>query len=49
MSYEAEENNVNIVGVSIPFWDLDWSYDNQPEEGVEQIDRKVNFGINYNW
>jgi len=28
---------------------LDWSYDNQPEEGVEQIDRKVNFGINYNW
>ena len=28
---------------------LDWSYDNQPEEGVEQVDRKVNFGINYNW
>ena len=44
------------VGLSIPVNDkvdttisLDWSYDNQPEEGVEQIDRKVNFGINYKW
>ena len=44
------------VGLSIPVTDnvdttisLDWSYDNQPEEGVEQIDRKVNFGINYRW
>ena len=25
----------------------DWSFDNQPEEGNESIDRKVRFGINY--
>ena len=44
------------IGLSIPVTDkldtkisLDWSYDNQPEEGLEQIDRKVNFGINYKW
>jgi putative salt-induced outer membrane protein YdiY len=44
------------IGLSIPVTDkvdttisLDWSYDNQPEEGVEPIDRKVNFGVNYNW
>ena len=44
------------IGLSIPVTDkvdttisLDWSYDNEPEEGVEQIDRKVNFGVNYRW
>jgi putative salt-induced outer membrane protein YdiY len=44
------------IGLSIPVTDsvdttisLDWSYDNQPEEGVEPIDRKVNFGVNYKW
>jgi putative salt-induced outer membrane protein YdiY len=44
------------IGLSIPVTDkvdatisLDWSYDNQPEEGIEPIDRKVNFGVNYNW
>ena len=44
------------IGLSIPVTDtlgtkisLDWSYDNQPEEGLEQIDSKVNFGINYKW
>ena len=44
------------IGLSIPVTDkldtkisLDWSYDNQPEEGLEQIDSKVSFGINYKW
>jgi putative salt-induced outer membrane protein YdiY len=44
------------IGLSIPVTDsvdttisLDWSYDNQPEEGVEPIDRKVNFGVTYKW
>ena len=44
------------IGLSIPVTDkvdtkisLDWSYDGQPEEGVERIDKKVNFGINYRW
>lgn len=44
------------VGIQIPMTDklhtkvsLDWSYDNQPEHGVEEIDRKINFGVNYKW
>jgi putative salt-induced outer membrane protein YdiY len=42
------------LGIIIPVTDKldtkiswDWSYDNQPEEGNETIDRKIKFGINY--
>ncbi len=28
---------------------LEWTYDNQPVEGVEKIDRKLNLGVNYSW
>jgi len=44
------------LGVKIPVTEKidttiswDWSYDNQLKEGIEPIDRKVNFGINYEW
>jgi putative salt-induced outer membrane protein YdiY len=42
------------IGIIIPVTDKldtriswDWSFDNQPEEGNETIDRKIKFGINY--
>ena len=28
---------------------LERTYDNQPVEGVEKIDRKLNLGVNYSW
>jgi putative salt-induced outer membrane protein YdiY len=42
------------IGIIIPVTDKldtkiswDWSFDNQPEEGNETIDRKIKFGINF--
>ena len=52
---DSENTQLNAdIGVIIPVTDKldtkitwDWSFDNQPEEGNETIDRKVRFGINY--
>jgi putative salt-induced outer membrane protein YdiY len=42
------------IGIIIPVSDKldtkiswDWSFDNQPQEGNEKVDRKLKFGINY--
>ena len=52
---ESENTQLNAdIGIIIPVTDRldtkitwDWSFDNQPEQGNESIDRKVRFGINY--
>ena len=52
---DSENTQLNAdIGVIIPVTDKldtkitwDWSFDNQPEQGNESIDRKVRFGINY--
>ena len=52
---DSENTQLNAdIGVIIPVTDKldtkiswDWSFDNQPQEGNEKIDRKLKFGINY--
>lgn len=52
---DSENTQLNAdIGVIIPVTDKldtkitwDWSFDNQPQEGNESIDRKIRFGINY--
>ena len=52
---DSENTQLNTdIGVIIPVTDKldtkiswDWSFDNQPEQGNEKIDRKLKFGINY--
>lgn len=52
---DSENTQLNAdIGVIIPVTDRldtkitwDWSFDNQPQEGNESIDRKIRFGINY--
>ncbi|MDG1694358.1 MAG: DUF481 domain-containing protein [Porticoccaceae bacterium] len=52
---DSENTQLNAdIGIIIPVTDKldtkitwDWSFDNQPEEGNETIDRKIRFGINY--
>lgn len=52
---DSENTQLNAdIGVIIPVTDKldtkiswDWSFDNQPEQGNEKIDRKLKFGINY--
>ena len=52
---DSENTQLNTdIGVIIPVTDKldtkiswDWSFDNQPEQDNEKIDRKLKFGINY--